>query len=60
VHGLIEAHRIDQPAVAGPTLIGDLEPVRDLPLKVARLALIHRDQQLANGDVFEKERLPHA
>jgi hypothetical protein len=22
VHGLIEAHRIDQPAVAGPTLIG--------------------------------------
>jgi hypothetical protein len=35
VHGLIEAHRIDQPAVAGPTLIGDLEPVRDLPLKVA-------------------------
>src|SRR5580693_8758185 len=35
-----QAHRIKQPAVTGPTLIGDLELVRDLPLKDARLASI--------------------
>src|SRR5271166_5249376 len=35
-----QAHRIHQPAIAGPTTIGDLEPVRDLPLEGARLAPI--------------------
>src|SRR5215471_11440679 len=37
-----QAHRIDQPAVAGPTLIGDLEPVGNLPLEGAWLATIRR------------------
>jgi hypothetical protein len=37
-----QAHRIDQPAIAGPTLIGDLEPVRDLPLEGARFGSIRR------------------
>jgi hypothetical protein len=33
-----QAHCIDQPAVAGPNIIGDLEPVRDLPLEGAPTA----------------------
>src|SRR5216684_295910 len=41
-----QAHRIDQPAVAGPTMIGDLEPVRDLPLEGVGLAAIRRGHQL--------------
>jgi hypothetical protein len=35
-----EAHRVDEPAVSRPTTICDLEPVRDLLLKGARLASI--------------------
>jgi hypothetical protein len=37
-----QANCVDQPAVAGPTTIGDLEPGRDLPLEGARLASIQR------------------
>src|SRR5262249_11766218 len=37
-----QAYGIDQPAVAGPTLIGNLESVRDLPLEGARLASVGR------------------
>jgi hypothetical protein len=33
-----QAHCIDQPAVAGPATVGDLEPVRDPPLEGARFA----------------------
>jgi hypothetical protein len=33
-----QAHCIDQPAVAGPTMIGDLEPDRDLSLEGAQFA----------------------
>jgi hypothetical protein len=36
------AHCVDQPAVSGPTTIGDLKPVRDLPLEGARLVSIRR------------------
>src|ERR1700730_16523242 len=41
-----QAHRIDQPTVAGPTMIGGLEPGRDLPLGGAGLAAIRRGHQL--------------
>jgi hypothetical protein len=35
-----QAHRIDQPAVAGPTTIDDLEPARDPPLEGARFTSV--------------------
>ena len=39
-----QAHCIDQPTVAGPPMIGDLEPARDLPLEGTRLASVRRDR----------------
>ena len=49
-----KAHCLDQPAVGGPTMIGDLEPVRDLPFKGARLAPIWRGRV---GHQFQSEHL---
>src|SRR6516164_102821 len=39
-----QAHRIDQPAVAGPTMINDLEPARDPPLEGARFTSVRRSR----------------
>src|ERR1700758_671912 len=49
-----KAHCLDQPAIGGPTMIDDLEPVRDLPLKGTRLASIWRGRV---GHQLESEHL---